>query len=88
VVHGLEEGGASGGRPHEVPGAGAVVELRADVSFESLELVDERGGVGADRPGCDADGGAGHGFPDAVQPLPAVQAALDGAANVGWHFPR
>jgi hypothetical protein len=45
-------------------GAGAVVELCADVSFESLELVDDRGGVGTDLPGCGADGGAGHGCGD------------------------
>jgi hypothetical protein len=62
-----------------------VVERCADVSFEPLELVDERGGVGADLPGCGADGRVGHGFAEAVKPLPAVQAALDGAADVGWH---
>jgi hypothetical protein len=80
VVEGMKEGVAAGGQAHRVPGAGAVVERCADVSSESLELVDERGGVGAGLPGCDADGRAGHGFPEAVKPLPAVQAALDGAA--------
>jgi hypothetical protein len=83
VAEGLEECVAAGGWPHGVPGAGAVVERCADVSFESLELVDERGGVGADLPGCGADGRAGHGLAEAVKPLPAVQAALDGAADVG-----
>jgi hypothetical protein len=45
-----------------------VVERCADVSFESLELVDERRGVGADLPGCGADGRVGHGFAEAVKP--------------------
>jgi hypothetical protein len=57
----------------------------ADVSLEPLELVDERGGVGADLPGCGADGRVGHGFAEAVKLLPAVQAALDGAADIGWY---
>jgi hypothetical protein len=62
-----------------------VVERGADISFEPLELVDERGGVGADLLGRSADGRVGHGFTEAVKPLPAVQAALDGAADVGWY---
>ena len=74
---------AAGGRADGMPGAGAVVERCADVSFEPLKLVDERGGVGADLPGCGADGRAGHSLLEAVEPLPAVQAALDGAADVG-----
>jgi hypothetical protein len=83
LVEGLEECVAAVSRPHGVPGAGAVVEHRADVSFEPLELVDECGGVNADLLGCGADGRAGYGFPEAVKPLPAVQAALDGEADVG-----
>lgn len=85
LVEGLEECVAAGGRPHGVPGAGTVVERCADVSFEPLELVDERGWVGADLPGCGADGRVGHGLLEAVKPLPAVQAALDGAADVAWY---
>src|SRR5580658_83968 len=49
-------------------GTRAVLERCADVSFEPLELVDERRGVGADLPRCGADGSVGHGFAEAVKP--------------------
>ena len=62
-----------------------MVEGGADLEFAPVQLVDESGRVGADLPRCCADAVAGHGLPEAVQALPAVQAALDGAADVGRH---
>jgi len=60
-----------------------MVELGADVAFEAPELVDERGLVGADMGGGGFDGGEGHGGLEAAQPVPALEAGFDGAADVG-----
>ncbi len=59
-----------------------MVELAADVAFEPPELVDERGLVSAEVDGGGLDGREGHGDLEAAQPVPAVEAAFDGAADV------
>jgi hypothetical protein len=69
--------------PHGLAGGGGSVELGADVAFEPAELVDERGLVGAEEGGCCFDGGEGHGGLEALQPVPALQAAFDGPAGRG-----
>ena len=62
-----------------------MVERGADLEFEPVHLVDDGGRVGAHLPGRCADTVAGHGLPEALQALPAVQAAFDGAADVAWY---
>jgi hypothetical protein len=59
-----------------------VVERGADVAFEPPELVDERGLVSAEVDGGGFDGGEGHGGLEAEQPVPALEAVFDGAADV------
>jgi len=50
-----------------------VVERGADVGLKPVELMDEGRGMGAHLPGRCAEAVLGHGFLEAVQPLPSAQ---------------
>jgi len=82
----LQERSPAPGWPHRLAGGGSVVKLGADVPFEPSELVDQRGLVCADAVGCSLDGGEGHRDLEAPQPVPSLEAAFDGAADILGHI--
>ncbi len=78
----LQERGPAPGWPHGLAAGGPVVKIGPDVPFEPSELMNQRGLMCAEAVCRAVDGGEGHGDLEPAQPVPALQAAFDGAADI------
>src|SRR5262245_47591712 len=84
-VESPQERSSAAGWPHGLAGGGSEVKLGADIPFEPSELVDKRGLIRAEAAGSGLDGWEGHCSLEASQPVPSLEAAFDGTADVPGH---